>query len=80
MKMLREFGTLNEKTNQHELLDEGKYKAFVKAFNELRAQPRTLTVCRMSDDEIDAQAVALGLTYAERFALDWLTQVSEPAG
>lgn len=80
MKMLREFGTLNEKTNQYELLDADKYKAFSKAFNELRAQPRTITVCRMSADEIDAQAVALGLSYVERFALDWLTPAVEAVG
>ncbi len=80
LKMLREFGTLNEKTNQHEILDESKYKQFVKVFNELRAQPRTLTVCRLSVDEIDAQAVALGLTYVERFALDWLTPAAEAVG
>lgn len=80
MKMMREFGALNEKTNQYEFTDPDKYKAFVKAFNDLRSQERSIIVCRMSEKEIDAQAVALGLSYAERFVLDWLVPDVEPAG
>jgi hypothetical protein len=80
MKLVREFGAPNEKTGQHEFHDPDKYRAFLKAINELRAQERVVTVCKISEDEVDAQAVALGLSYAERFALDWLVPVAEPVG